>query len=71
METIKIPVQHWITYLFGRVGVIRRGEKADLYFKTRVKAFWSGFARRSFCQFVFGQKGLRIEFWGLHSGVSC
>lgn len=48
--------------MFGRVGgVIGRGEKADLYFKTRVKAFWSGFARRSFGQFVFEQIGLSIR----------
>lgn len=63
METIKIPVQQWITYLFGTVGgVIGRGKKGRSVLQNQsVKAFWSGFARRSFCQFVFGQKGLSIR----------
>lgn len=36
METIKIPLQHWIAYLFGRVGGVGvGGKKTDLYFKTK------------------------------------
>lgn len=29
METIKIPLQHWTAYLFGRVGGVGVGGKKD------------------------------------------
>lgn len=47
METIKIPMQHWITYLFGRVGdVWSRKKRRICTLKQECKSFLECFYQK-------------------------
>lgn len=48
METIKIPVQHWITYLFGRVGGVGRGKRQICASKPKSKSILEWFCQKVF-----------------------